>query len=811
MARYTYISDSDQYDPKVFKETFGSFGTTTKPGSNQLTELQTKAKQGVKHVELALWSKGKGQFGQQDVPDKYGLEQRRTIMQLAKLNQQNLSVHATVDVTDFSGLTQRGFDESQRYNEIKEIDESLKFAAETAKGGAVVFHMQGAPMNTSRNEINISKSYLNWLKKYKPDEYERINKEYFNSNPLSRIFVDNPEEEKEVRKEFNQLKNTQPQVYQKYVDKANEEGREPWEVYSKDKYVEKVKYSPDDQPIVVVGDKTEQVQRTQEMVDVETLVNKDILNDKEKNLLNNVIDLNKDKLTSEEVQKVNAIFTNGLPKDLENQVTQKELDDLKKKVLVNYEKFLEKNNFMRSQADEEFQKKLIDNQIKMAQIQKNELDNLKNMYSNELEELEKVNKKIEDLSNKLTQVQDEEEKEKLKNELVSEKSKKVQLQQGYIGLQESQQLEKYHEQVAQLNKKINELEEQKQNVKSISDKVFDSNITAMGHLGMKALKYQIDLKKKAEKADEKVSSLNSQLNELEKQFENASSPQEKDKVSNEIAKTKRELKNWQGLRDYKDIDLKKKPLYLSPENMLPGMGNITSLEEFKGAIRMSQEDFADKILSDEEDYKELRKEYEKEIGEKIDSREKAKEVAKKHLAGTLDSAHAGAWLKHFKKLPGESDEHKIERFNKWLNEEAEKMYEEGIVRHVHLNDTLAKDDDHNLIGQGILDLHDMRERLRKKGFDESLIVEAGGRGPDKLMHLTSAFEFFNPAMSDVNAQGYRPSMGEFAGKNVSDWIEVNRVYNDRPQYSPYGLSQSTFKHQPSENQPRGNWSGTGFL
>ncbi|MEC8339069.1 MAG: hypothetical protein VXZ40_00460, partial [Nanoarchaeota archaeon] len=88
MAEHNFSSSNDQHDPKEFRESFGSFGTTTQPGANQLTELQAMVRRGVKHVELHLAGRGKGNFGAQDVPDKYGFEQRRTIMQLAKLNNQ---------------------------------------------------------------------------------------------------------------------------------------------------------------------------------------------------------------------------------------------------------------------------------------------------------------------------------------------------------------------------------------------------------------------------------------------------------------------------------------------------------------------------------------------------------------------------------------------------------------------------------------------------------------------------------------------------------------------------------------------------
>ena len=38
-----YFSGVDQNDPKTFRESFGTLGTTTVPGENQLTQLQAKS------------------------------------------------------------------------------------------------------------------------------------------------------------------------------------------------------------------------------------------------------------------------------------------------------------------------------------------------------------------------------------------------------------------------------------------------------------------------------------------------------------------------------------------------------------------------------------------------------------------------------------------------------------------------------------------------------------------------------------------------------------------------------------------------
>jgi hypothetical protein len=288
---------------------------------------------------------------------------------------------------------------------------------------------------------------------------------------------------------------------------------------------------------------------------------------------------------------------------------------------------------------------------------------------------------------------------------------------------------------------------------------------------------------------------------------------EKNKINSQILKKKAELRKWVVVKNYADIDIEKKPLYVSPENMLPGMGSLTPIEEFKGMIRMGWENFAKKIMSNDPEYKRIREEYEKETGKKIDSHEKAVELAKKHIGGTFDNAHMGAWLKHFKKLEGESEESRIVRFNNWMKHEAEDMAKEGIIRHVHFNDTLAKDDDHNLLGQGILDIHEMREVLRKRlgerGVNEAFIVEAGGRGAGEVLHLKNAFQLFNPSLF-AESGGY--GVKSESGSSVSDWCSVERDYRNRPQYSNYGMGYSAFRNVPSQNpEVKGSWSGTNFF
>jgi len=806
MFKKSYSSEFDQNDPKMFRETLGTFGTTTKPGANQLIELQAKVRQGVKHVEFNLNSQGKGEFGALDVPDKYGFEQRRTIMQLAKLNQQTLSVHASIGITSFSGLGKEGFDESRRLDSIREIDETIKFASEAAKSGAVVMHLQGDGISTDRGELNLSKSYLDWLKKNKKDEYENIKKNYFDKNYLNRLFVNNPEKEKEVRVEFNSLVGDEKNKYLE-LERKNPE-RKAWEHYYIEKNIEKQKLAPDMNPLVMVGDKIEQTQRSQEFINFDSFKKKDFNSFELEGLKKiGITDLN---LDLSDFQTTQALFSNGYSGEIRNKLTKEEFNVLKNKLLVTYDKVLENNNFMFAQADKEFHKKLLTTNLEVLNLQKKDIETKYQLHKDELVKIEELERERRNLLKKSDNFNDASEvnlaaKDAIKQDLFK-KNKEIQDLISAVGYQEYQEISKYDETIAQLNQKKKEIEEQKNNVKALTDVSFDKNTSTVGHLGIKALKYQLELKEKSKISKEKVRSLNSEIYDLEKKYSSVSSNEERDNINNQINLLKRKLKNWVGVKDYSDIDLINKPLYLAPENMLPGYGSLTSIEEFKALIRMSQEDFAEKIMSNEKEYKILKEKYENETGIKIGSKEEALKLAKRHIGGTFDSAHAGVWLKHFRKIEGESDELRVDRFNSWLNSQAEEMVKEGLVKHVHLNDTLGKDDEHNFVGSGVLDMHDLKKRLRKAGVKEALIVEAGGRGANTLMHLRETFDFFNPGMN------YNKGLGDGDFSDISNWMSVSRNYENRPQYSQYGMSSSTFQHQaPKDGQPKGGWSQTNFF
>ena len=150
MAQYTFGNDyttpfdKGAYEPASGKEYFlpiSKIGISTAPMKDQLEQLKAKIFQGASKVELGFMGVQKGSMSQGAVtPEMYGVEEREAIRDLAKLNKVELSVHAAPSAGSISGFSQQGFSDEQRARTLDEIKRTIEFAADTAKGGAVVVH-----------------------------------------------------------------------------------------------------------------------------------------------------------------------------------------------------------------------------------------------------------------------------------------------------------------------------------------------------------------------------------------------------------------------------------------------------------------------------------------------------------------------------------------------------------------------------------------------------------------------------------------------------------------------------------------------
>jgi len=115
-------------------------GVTNNPFTDQLQELQAKIRGGFSKVEVGFSGAGKGS-AQSLTPGSYGTRQREAIRQLSKVNDVELTTHASFSIPGVSGLTQQGYNDRAQKMAVDEIKRAIDFASDTAGGGAVVFHL----------------------------------------------------------------------------------------------------------------------------------------------------------------------------------------------------------------------------------------------------------------------------------------------------------------------------------------------------------------------------------------------------------------------------------------------------------------------------------------------------------------------------------------------------------------------------------------------------------------------------------------------------------------------------------------------
>lgn len=197
-----------------------------------------------------------------------------------------------------------------------------------------------------------------------------------------------------------------------------------------------------------------------------------------------------------------------------------------------------------------------------------------------------------------------------------------------------------------------------------------------------------------------------------------------------------------------------KPIYVGPELGWPtAYGGHP--DEFIELIKKSREKLA-KTLMEKEHM----------------SEDMAKREAEKHIKGTLDTSHLGMWLYHFKGKPGESEDEKIKRFNKWFLEEVEKMQKENVIGDVQIVDTAGAEHAHLPPGQGILPIKETVTKLRELGFKGAIISEGHeeeryGRG----RIITEAWKLFGSPVGET----YR--FGEVRGRPTPfGWNYISQAY-----------------------------------
>jgi len=133
-----YFHTLDKPRPK--EASIGEFGTSAKMG-DVLDALKSEINVGAKHVELGFVGKEKGSLSQMNTtPEMFDKLKREEVRQLAKINGVTLSTHATLAIAGISGITDQGFSEKARTGKLMELKRTIDFAADTARGGAIVVH-----------------------------------------------------------------------------------------------------------------------------------------------------------------------------------------------------------------------------------------------------------------------------------------------------------------------------------------------------------------------------------------------------------------------------------------------------------------------------------------------------------------------------------------------------------------------------------------------------------------------------------------------------------------------------------------------
>ncbi|HLD15136.1 MAG TPA: TIM barrel protein [Candidatus Nanoarchaeia archaeon] len=103
--------------------------------------LKTNIFRGVSRVELGFMAVGKG-TKQQPTPETYTKEEREEMRQLARINDVQVSVHATPNLVGLSGMggEEGTFNPQYAQTNIHEIKKAIEFAADISSGGPVVMH-----------------------------------------------------------------------------------------------------------------------------------------------------------------------------------------------------------------------------------------------------------------------------------------------------------------------------------------------------------------------------------------------------------------------------------------------------------------------------------------------------------------------------------------------------------------------------------------------------------------------------------------------------------------------------------------------
>jgi hypothetical protein len=156
------------------------------------------------------------------------------------------------------------------------------------------------------------------------------------------------------------------------------------------------------------------------------------------------------------------------------------------------------------------------------------------------------------------------------------------------------------------------------------------------------------------------------------------------------------------------------------------------------------------------------------------TKERAEEMAKRHVKGLFDTSHMGMWLAHFEALPGESEEKRIERFKKdFYLPAVDKIIKAGVVGGIQLVDSMSAAHGHLPPGEGIFPVIETAKKFKDSGFNGFMVSE--GHEEERFGEGRIRSKLWQHAGANIGA-------GYFSGPPLR-WGQVQQGYFGKT-YSP---------------------------
>jgi hypothetical protein len=305
---------------------------------------------------------------------------------------------------------------------------------------------------------------------------------------------------------------------------------------------------------------------------------------------------------------------------------------------------------------------------------------------------------------------------------------------------------------------------QGQNVKVAQRKLADAE------RNIEAYQFEIKAREEQKRNLEYQKSTYEQEKEQIKSFDKIA----KDRVFDSYSELGIEAMRIQNERNKKPETKLKKDLYVGPELGHAGETYGGHPAEFKEIVQQSRKMMADKLV--QQGYDEGR----------------AKDEAKKHIKGMLDTSHLTMWFKHYAKKPGETDESHVKRFNTWAKDQVGMLVKEGVVGGVQVVDSITGDHAHLPVGQGLFDTAGMIKTMKEAGFKGPVIAEGHEEeqfGKGRI--LTETWRALGANVSSYGGPG-------------GNWRDIQSSYFSRGRPTRYIVGS----YVPGNAQDWQPWSGT---